>query len=448
MKRLLKHPNRLSVKRRVLRNLWVGAALLLLAPLGAAEERDEEGAGARGERLTLKIAVLGPGDQLYFWWGHIALIIEDEAAGSALFYDYGVFSFENENFFTNFALGRLLYSCRASPAGASLYGYVATNRDVTVYTLDIAPEKREEIRRFAEKNVLPENRDYYYHHFRDNCATRIRDIIDRAVDGQFKERFGGAPGRYTLRQHVRRHTWFSPFADWLLNFLMGQDIDTPLTVWEEMFLPSEIGRRIEDFRYLDPAGIERSLVKSRDTVYTARNRPAVLEVPPRQWLRALPVGLGIAGFFTGLSRLFRNGRRPALYRAIFGWSNALLGLFFGLAGATLFFMTFFTNHDYTYHNSNILFINPLLLAAFPLGVIYAASADGKRRLFAAQILRSLWTYTFFGCILSIVITLFHGFHQQNQVTQALVIPFALTLSFIPRWIRAFQKRDAGARAGH
>ncbi|MDR2534606.1 MAG: DUF4105 domain-containing protein [Treponema sp.] len=410
----------------------LGIVLFGLIPHLGAQQDGAEALKNRGERLTLKIALIGPGDELYFWWGHIALVIEDEAVGKAGFYDYGIFSFENEHFFTNFAMGRLLYSCGVSPAERNYAIYSKTNRDITVYTLDIAPEKREELRQFAEKNTLPENRDYYYHHFKDNCATRIRDLIDFAVDGQFKERFGEAPGRYTLRQHVRRHTWFSPFMDWILNFLMGQVIDTPITVWQEMFLPSEIAARIQDFTYQDPSGQERALVKRIETLNKAQGRPPVLETPPRQWRRSLGVGLGIA-VVLGIG-IAQKKKRPKFYRVFSGVTQSLLGGFFGIAGSILFFMTFFTNHDYTYRNSNILYINPLLLAIVPLGICFAGTKIKKKRFFAEQLLKSLWTYVLFGCILSIVITLFPGFYQQNQVTQALVIPFALVLSFIPQWI--------------
>jgi hypothetical protein len=385
----------------------------------------------RGEGLTLKIALIGPGDELYFWWGHIALVIEDAFTGRATFYDYGQFSFKNEDFFKNFAFGRLLYTCGASPAEANYAVYRAANRDITVYTLDIAPEKREEVRRFAEHNVLPENKDYYYHHFRDNCATRIRDIIDLAVDGQFKERYESAPGRYTLRQHIRRHMWFSPFMDWFLNFLMGQNIDQPITVWEEMFLPSEIVRDMLDFRYLDPDGAERLLVQDETVLHRAQNRPAVLDAPRPQGLWELPIGLGIAAALILCGTL--RTRRPGKYRLIFGISQSLLGLFFGGAGSVLFFMTFFTNHDYTYQNSNILFASPLLLAAVPLGAVFCGGGTVKKRFFAEQLLRAIWTYMFFGCILSMAITLFPGFFQQSQATQALTLPFALILSFLPEW---------------
>lgn len=402
--------------------------MFILFP-GISLSAQSETGRSRGDYLTLKIAVMGPGDELYFWWGHIALIVEDAVSGQSRFYDYGLFSFKNDRFFVNFAFGRLLYSCGVSPAGDNINNYIKTNRDVTLYTLDLPAVQKEAVWRYAEQNVLPENRDYYYHHFKDNCATRIRDLIDLATDGQFKERFGAAPGRFTLRQHVRRHTWFSPFFDWFLNFLMGQDIDTPITVWEEMFLPGEIETRIQGFRYIDPYGEERVLASAAEILNRAVNRPAILDKPRRQWIRELFLGLFIAaglGFLLWLSKV-----KPRTGRLLLGLTQAGLGLFFGIAGSILLFMTFFTNHDYTYHNSNFLYVNPLILAAVPLGLIFALGKEHKKRLFAEFLLRGLWTYVFLGGILSMIIKLFPGFYQQNQVTQALVLPFALVLSFIP-----------------
>jgi hypothetical protein len=309
---------------------------------------------------------------------------------------------------------------------------------VTIYTLDLSPEQKAAVWWFARENVLPENRDYYYHHFKDNCATRIRDIIDLATDGQFFDALGDLPGRYTFRQHVRRHTWFSPFFDWFLNFCMGQDIDTPLTVWQEMFLPGEIGKRIEDCRYLDPSGRERNLVRSVEIISRAVDRPAVLEVPRRQWPRELLLGVLLSmalGFF-----LFLRRKKNPAGNILLGLSQSLLGLFFGSAGAILFFMTFFTNHDYTYHNSNILYINPLLLAALPLGILLVRAKDAERRFTLDLILKALWSYVALGLLVSMAIKVLPGFYQQNQVTQALILPIALTLSFAPPLAEEFLRR--------
>ncbi|MDR1904521.1 MAG: DUF4105 domain-containing protein [Treponema sp.] len=408
-----------------------------LAP-GAAQA---SAAPASRDRYIFKLAIIGPGDELYFWWGHIGLIIIDTVTGAERFYDWGIFSFDRENFFVNFAFGRLIYSCGVSQAERNIRFYTLTNRDITLYTLDIPPEKKDEIRRFAEWNALPENSDYFYHHFKDNCATRIRDILDAATNGEFKAAFGEAPGRFTLRQHVRRHTWFSPFFDWLLNFLMGQDIDTPITVWEEMFLPSEIASRAAGFQYTDSTGRLRRLVSSVETLNRSRGRPIVLDKPRRQWPMELCLGITILGILAAFMRV--RQKRPVPGRMLLGISQSLLGLCLGLAGTVLFFMTFFTNHDYTWHNSNILFINPLILAIVPLGIMSFREKDQKKRYRREIILKSVWTYIAIGSILSLLIRVFPQFYQQNQVTVALVLPFALGLSFAPDWAARFSKAVCG-----
>jgi hypothetical protein len=409
--------------------------LLLLAgalPLGAQIPWP----GSDDDNLTIRVSVMGPGDELYFWWGHIALLIEDKRTQERGLYDYGLFSFENDHFFVNFALGRLLYSCGVSRAEPNIAEYISNNRDVTFYTLNLPRETKERVREFAEENVRPENRNYWYHHFKDNCATRIRDIIDLATGGQFSEAFLDAPGRFTLRQHVRRHTWFNPLMDWFLSFAMGQDIDVPITVWQEMFLPAEIGNRIANFRYRDSYGGERSLVQSIDVIHRSENRPLPLDAPPAQGPRELLLGLCAAVLVSLL--MARRERRGA--RILLGLSQSLLGLFFGVAGFLAFFMSFFTNHDYTFNNMNLLFVNPLLLAAVPLGLLYAFPPDPFRGNFRGFLLQALWSYVAAGGILSMALRITPRFWQRNEATLALVLPLAVALSFVPDLIGRFRQQ--------
>ena len=384
---------------------------------------------AQGENLTLKVAVMGPGDQLYFWWGHIALVIEDSNAGTSRFFDYGLFSFDNDNFFYNFAFGRLLYSCGVSSTERNLNVYFNTNRDITVYTLDVPPYLRQKVRDFAETNVLPENRDYYYHHFRDNCSTRIRDIIDIATNGQFFEQYGQVHGRFTLRQHVRRHTWFSPAADWFLNFLMGQVIDRPITVWEDMFLPSEVGNRIEEFWYTDNEGVSRKLVTSVEVLNRAEGRPKVLDVPRKQWPRELAFSLVLSAIFGAF--FFLQAKNIRAGRILAGLSMSLTGLFFGIAGILLYFLNLFTNHDYTYQNANMLFCSPFLLAGVPFGIGYAFAKKMSKFFIYALLSRILWLLTALGIFLSMAIKLLPAFYQQNLTDQMLMLPLSLLFALQP-----------------
>ena len=423
---------------------------------------------AQEDTLTLKVAVMGPGDQLYFWWGHIALIIEDSSNDTAkmlremgynfplmiedsskitgYFFDYGIFSFDNDNFFYNFAFGRLLYSCGVSTAERNLNNYKRTNRDITIYTLDLPPETKRKVRDFAVRNVLPENRDYYYHHFRDNCSTRIRDIIDLATDGQFKKEFGNKVTGFTLRNHVRRHTYFSPAADWFLNFLMGQVIDYPVTVWEDMFLPSEVGKRIKDFRYIDVNGKERKLVSSVEIVNQAKNRPPVLEKPHKQWIWELIFSLALSAIFAFFFFLHKKDIKAG--RVLAGVSMSLCGLFFGFAGLLLYFMNLFTNHDYTYQNTNMIFCTPLPLVAVPFGICYAITKNQKKLQAYGELLRLIWLLSVLGVFISMLIKILPGFYQDNLTDQMLILPIALTFTLQPTGLKETLEKYFPKKASH
>ena len=49
------------------------------------------------------------------------------------------------------------------------------DRDVRFQELNLTTAQRTEMARLLATNVLPENRDYLYHHYNDNCVTRLRD---------------------------------------------------------------------------------------------------------------------------------------------------------------------------------------------------------------------------------------------------------------------------------
>ena len=392
----------------------------------------------QGENLKIKIAVMGPGDELYFWWGHIGLIIEDSARGTSDFYDYGLFDFTRDHFFYNFAFGRLLYSCGMSPTEWNIYDYTVNNRDITIYTLDLLPEKRIEIRDFAEMNVLPAFRDYYYHHFKDNCSTRIRDIIDLATDGQFYSQYGSAPGRFTLREHVRRHTWFSPSGDWFLSFIMGQDIDTPITVWEEMFLPSEVGNRIDGFWYTDSNNEKRKLVTSVEIINKPVNRPEVLDTPIIQWKRELLFSIAAAAVIGVF--FFLQFKKVNAGKILSGIGISLCGIFFGAAGILIYFMGLFTNHDYSYHNMNMIFCTPLLIALVPFGICYASAKETEKMIKYNALVRLIWLISLTGIFVSMLLKLFPGFYQQNLGGEMLMLPLALVFVFQPAGLKdVFQR---------
>ena len=161
-----------------------------------------------------------------------------------------------------------------------------------------------------------------------------------------------------------------------------------------------------------------------EVINTSIGRPIVLDAPRN----IEPGGLLIGLLFSEIVALLfvLKGRRKS-FRTFMGVTQSLLGLFFGIAGSVLFFMSFFTDHDYTYHNSNIFFVNPLFFAAIPLGLSLAFSKSEKKRFVTTRLSRVFWAYVLLGGILTMVIKLFQGYYQQNQLTQALLMPLAFTM---------------------
>jgi len=375
--------------------------------------------------LVFKIVIYGPYDPIFIWWGHAALIVHNTRWNFSRVFDWGIFSYPSDSFLQDFLLERVRY--RSAVGGLNMRPYIAEDRDIIIYTLNLDRRAKEIMLAYAENSVLPENRYYDYHQFLDNCATRIRDIIDMGTKGQFRDFFENAPGRLTIRQHVRRFTWFRPFSEWFLCFMLGQVHDRQISAWDEMFLPVEIGRNIVNFSFIDYYGAERQLVSSVEIYYASRSRPPILHAPIPTWPFFLKGGFIIATLLFQV-KAFRK-KYPRSSRIILGLAHSFLGLFFGILGIVLIFGKFFMNNDYFRQNFNLLFINPLFLVIVPLGIFYAL--DKVSRINPERCLRIFWNCVLVLCGLTVIIRPLPFFFQQNYSVQGLIFPIALALSCIP-----------------
>jgi hypothetical protein len=385
--------------------------------------------------LLFKIAVVGPSDQIFIWWGHAALIVEYTQLNYSRVYDWGIFTYPSDSFLKDFIGEKIRYKCTRD--SLDLKSYINEDRDIIVYTLNLDREAKKTILDYADNNVLPDNCYYDYNEFSENCATRIRDIIDMGTGGHLKAAFDNAPGRFSIRQHVRRYTWFRPFSDWFLSFMMGQNLDEKITVWDEMFLPVEIARNITDFTYIDDSGVERKLVSSVQVINASKKRPPILNEPLTTWPFALAAGLITATMLFLIKRLGKAYPRPA--RVLWGLSQSILGLLFGGSGCVLVFGMFFMSNDYFRQNINLLFVNPLLLAVTPLGVM--AALNKPSRINPERCLRIIWTCVFIAGGVTVLLRVLPFFFQQNQSVQGIILPIALALSYIPEKAYKLKKRD-------
>src|SRR5450432_1443119 len=76
-------------------------ALAITTNIAVAEEAPQHGAN-----LDVALLTFGPGTQVWERFGHNAILIRDRSGGVENLYNYGIFDFDQEDFFLNFARGR------------------------------------------------------------------------------------------------------------------------------------------------------------------------------------------------------------------------------------------------------------------------------------------------------------------------------------------------------
>jgi hypothetical protein len=407
----------------------ISAQVLFPCSTAAADLPDKAQMAKRGEYLTVKILTIGQGDPVYLWYGHIAIIVEDSLNNTEILYDYGVFDFKQDNFFRNFAMGRLIYGVIATPAVYRISQAAHDLRNMSSSTLNIPPEKRYEVAVYLQENVKPGNNTYLYHHYDDNCSTRIRDVVNLAVDGQLKEWAEAQPGNMSLREHIRRHSGHNYFMDWILNFLQSDAIDMQITLWDDMFLPEELNQNLQNFYYTDSSGNSVKLVSSYEILTDFPNRPEVPVKAAVYWPIGIVVGV-LIGFIGLILSMLYFKTKTSLWRVLYGVYSACYGIFFGFLGTVLLLMMLFTNQDVTFNNENVLLASPVLLWAGILGILIAAGREKfirqQKILFMIQAISGI-------LLLFLKIIADGVFDQQNWLTISILMP---SLLFISRfWIK-------------
>ncbi len=347
------------------------AAALAARPAAAQISTPAPAAAAPGSNLRISLLTMGPGDAIWELFGHNALVVEDLATGERLAYNWGLFDFSEEDFFPNFIRGAMRYWMAGIDYDITIASYRQAGRDLYLQELNLTPAQRQELREFVEWNALPENRFYRYDYFLDNCSTRVRDAIDRAVNGTLRSTLDSIATGTTFRWHSRRLTQVQPPSYLGIEIGLGSPTDHPISAWEESFLPMQLREHVRRVQIIDASGVRVPLVASDVTLFDgpAGDEPAA---PPRWWPIFLSIGLLVAG---GLVLLIRRaeGRVDAAgsagaAAAWLAWIGAAWSVVAGLAGILLAFLWLGTAHTATHWNANLLLLNPLsliLVVAFP-----------------------------------------------------------------------------------
>lgn len=310
-----------------------------------------------GSELRVWLVTAGPGSAVWERYGHNAIRVLNTSTGYDVSYNWGIFSFgQPVEFIIRFLQGRMLYMMAPFDTQIMLDAYARDNREVVLQELDLTASEKLELQAFAENNALPGNRDYAYQYFRDNCSTRVRDVLDMVLAGELKKAFSDTPTGKSYRWHTRRLTKIDPLIYTGMDALLGPRTDAELTIWDEMFLPLSLRDEIRDFQVVRSDGTVRNLVESEE-VAVSSTRVKEATAPPGWLMRYLTLGTVFGIAFASLRlRLVRQSAfaRRLIISAASSWSGI-----FGVLGLILVGLLF-TDHTFSAWNENLFLANPLL----------------------------------------------------------------------------------------
>jgi hypothetical protein len=350
--------------------LFAGLLVLACAPgrtAAQAATADRETAGTKVYLLTM-----GQGDLVWEKFGHNAIWLHDPVAGTDRVYNYGVFDFDSPGYWSRFIKGNWIYRLAVDDIRETLAQYRYFDRSVIAQEINLTASETAELQTFLEWNARPENREYLYDYYRDNCSTRVRDVLDRFTGGALSAGTAGTPTSRSYRWHTRRLIASDRLAYAGISVGLGPSADRPISAWEEMFLPEKLMERARQIRIRRGNELE-PLVLSERVLYAAAGREPERREPPAWLLWALVIGLALGAAFAGLGHAAAGGGAAA--RFAFAAAASVWSLGVGTGGILLLALWGLTNHTIAHANENLLHLSP---AAVALVLLLPALAYGAR----------------------------------------------------------------------
>lgn len=368
----------------------VAALAMLLSVLFAAPQTQAQ----LSEHAFASVLTCGAGNEFYSTFGHSAIRICDTSLNIDYVYNYGTFDFDTPHFYLRFAQGRLDYCLGRSNFPHFLFSYAYEGRSVWEQRLRLSHQEVCNLFVLLETNYQPEYRYYRYDFFRDNCATRVRDMVNGCLTHRtlFVEQPSGNGLSY--RQIIYPATeenllWWRLGVD----LCLGQRCDHHCSNLEAMFSPFEIMTQLDTTRVSD-TGLP--LAEPAVKILQETREPLSRSISPTLcfWVFFILV-------FTLTLASWHKGWRM-------GWMDVVIFAATSIVSLLLLALWFFSMHYCTKLNWNILWASPLF--------IYFAIRLRRSRPWLICFQGALLLLVMLGCIIS-----------WPQGFNAAVFPIALTL---------------------
>ncbi len=311
---------------------------------------------ATEDSIRFSLLTCGAGEEIYSLFGHTAIRYENFTRGIDAVFNYGIFSFNTPNFILRFTLGETDYQLGVTSYKQFAYEYTWTGRDVWQQTLNLNAEEKKKLLALLEENYLPQNRIYRYSFFYDNCATRPRDQIERAVQGtlEYADDMTSFQTGISFRDIVHQYTIGHSWARFGIDLCLGSQADKDITRRQMMFAPFYLKDFLAKAQLKNAQGMERPLVSSEDHIIQSPQQTSTEEAPsPLQTAFLL---------FTIVTIVTAYGiyRRKSLWLL-----DLLLFLAAGVAGCILAFLASFSQHPAVSPNYLLFLFHPLHLLCLP-----------------------------------------------------------------------------------
>lgn len=300
------------------------------------------------DQAEISVITLGPFQgEVYSAFGHSAMRVYDPVLMIDDAYNWGVFDFDQPNFYLNFARGRNFYMLGVHPYDLFRDYYIRHNRYIHEQKLNLTSAQKQKLYEYLLWNSQSENRGYLYDYFYDNCATRIRDVITNVYDDSVTFDDSYIKTDYTIRELTDIYLIHQPWGDLGIDICLGLPMDKKASPFEYMFLPDYIESSF------DHASINGTpLVKEKVSVYESLE-----ENYPRSLFHPMNVFILVAVIALSLSIL--DFKRKKLST----WFDVLMFSIVGLIGVVLFLLWVATNHNAAANNFNLLWALPTHLIA-------------------------------------------------------------------------------------
>ena len=223
------------------------------------------------DEAQISILTFGPGTQeLYSSFGHSAIRVNDPVSGYDAAFNYGTFDFNQPNFYLNFAKGYLVYRLAVQDTRALMAYYKRNNRSIQEQVLDLNQEQKQKVFNFLINNARPENANYYYDYFYDNCATKIGDVFVESLGDEFRfnDDFVDEPG-LTIRELTDRYSSeMFPWGKLGIDLCLGLPMDKQLSNMEYTYIPDYVYKAF-DLAEVRDNGQWKEAVIARSDIFIA-----------------------------------------------------------------------------------------------------------------------------------------------------------------------------------